>query len=118
MATSDLARIALCTLVLQVGGIGYSLACSCQQTIQEADYDVIFVGEVQRTSGGCAQQRTAHFEVTQAIKGVSDGEALQVAHDRSDGGNCGIDFADGDTATIYAYRQDGELRTNSCSVRW
>ncbi|MDB5472588.1 MAG: hypothetical protein JWR84_4148 [Caulobacter sp.] len=112
-------RILIVALVLAAVSATTALACSCVRYASAAEQfakaEVMFVGRAdgrETLSGGAAVTR---FVVEKTLKGDRQ-RIRKVAHGENTGGMCGIRFDRGRTYLVIAYRNQGLLRTNSCSA--
>ncbi|HEU4813528.1 MAG TPA: hypothetical protein VFS99_04795 [Xanthomonadaceae bacterium] len=94
-----------------------ALACSCvpPQPVPEAVDDAtrVFVGEVVDAERIDPLHRRVTFHATEHFKG-SPVEKIQLTT-ASDGVMCGYPFNEGSTYVVYAYGEEGDLGTGSCS---
>jgi hypothetical protein len=103
-------------------------ACSCATVSLEKQIktsDVVFSGEVESVEPGARSPGVfppslgrVNFSVKESWKGVS-GETVEV-YGHGPGASCGIDFDEGESYLVYAYRSGddgrGSLQTGLCDA--
>ena len=58
---------------------------------------------------------TTEFEVTRPLKGRATASRT-ITHSKATGGNCGINFAQGEIYRVFAYRASGTFTTSGCTL--
>lgn len=115
---------ALVALLGLAGLMGPATACDCGRAesaaAQAAGATVIFKGTARKTVHSDEEgSDTVYtiFAVTEALKGDPGAEAY-ISHPAVVDMNCGVDFADGEDALVFAYAETPEmpLSTNQCAM--
>jgi len=93
--------------------------CSCmrQSAAQQIESSaLIFTGVPIRRSMATGMRQTTTFRVVETLKGAAR-PTQRIVHRTNDGANCGLNFSIGDgPMLILAYRADGALHANSCTM--
>jgi hypothetical protein len=109
-------------LVMAISGIAMAAppcwACSCAPSTRKerANHaDVVFFGRVRSiTDDGGAAELRVRFRVRKVYKGRNV-DRFEVVRTASQEAACGFNFREGRRYTVFAFREDGRLSTNSCS---
>ncbi len=105
-----------------------AFACSCEEITPEnvreslRQADAVFLGTPTTDSRTIRRDEysetvTTTFRVHKSFKNAP--RRIRLRSERSDGANCGVDFKRGEGKFIvFAYRDEGRLTTDGCSVVW